>query len=157
MAKFAVLSSDIEISGAIWSESEAWVDSIDRSELGAFAVPRVGLVAINATEQSHTDAPYGVALATYSKINDAFASAGITRHENHLYAAEMLYWRGSLDDKEYRVAYGGALERLAELHIIATRPVSMHPYFAVGIWDTGFIERCISDGIDPALASEVRL
>ena len=37
-----------------------------------------------------------------------------------------------------------------------SHPAEMRPYFRLGIWDIGFIEQCISDGVDAALAVSLR-
>ena len=144
--------------------SERFVTGLDRSRLGDFVVPMDALLAmdifyrtsVHVWAASYPEAYEAMSIANQvasRKANDACYSAAVEWRD---VVAELLFWWDTADDSPgihnaIRESVSVGLDRL---NTITSHP-EMHGYFAAGIWDVPFIERCRADGVDSDLASTV--
>lgn len=145
------------------SVSKAFVKGLDRSVLGAFAVDSEPLFLCDVKERWKVvkdrltaDGTLPLDDGNYRWSADALAEYGASYEEIYHLFAELYYWWGISDDPELVAAVSGEegkkfTDGIARLATIAAHP-EMHDFFYVGIWDTEFIERCITDGVDVDLA-----
>jgi len=136
----------------IMNEARSWVDSLDRTPLGDFAVTDAAL-AYAYGKQINDDPEL-----TWNDSEYALARSGIKPDEDVAALYEMSFWllRNephnhiiNLDDVRRAISDWDRLSRVA----LAFVHQHAHPYFAVGVWDVSLIDQCIADGIDPELAA----
>ena len=139
--------------------SYAFVNRLDRSPLGRFAVPQKLLLAVDRHERISTLASggfsvEGITVAQSSdRVQDASRESGVPHSDG---VVELMYWWSVSDEpmwaaKSKRALFSWVEKPMAWLGIVADNP-EMHPYFAVGLLDYGFVQKCIADGIDVEIA-----
>ena len=142
-------------------QSRKLIGAIDRSRLGSFAVPLDALIAGETRERILEDTP------DYGRYFEAMHHESIARLDKTLVDSgtdedsvrvEVLFWWGIYDKSLLRYS-GRALRRDTENAVLRLVDIyenpDMHDYFAAGIWDIPFIERCMSDGIDHEIAGSI--
>jgi len=143
------------------AESKRYVDALDRTGLGVFATPIPLLAAADVFYRMALlpSARSAITLRNewYERLRGAFVRSCRKQSDMDDATAEMVFWWGLTDDplwEQRKICTDNVAvsERLTTLISIHAHP-DMHDYFAAGIWDVDFIERCISDGIDPEMAA----
>lgn len=143
------------------AESRAYVEGLDRTPLGRFAVHPEALIAVDAFERiMDANTPANGMDALYQPAMDN-ATIHCIRHSTNpddVRPEMYFWWRSTGDDlwrkKEYSFAVFVYQYRMDRLQAAHSHP-EMHDYFAAGIWDVDFIRQCIADGIDAELASSM--
>ena len=143
--------------------SRRFIGGLDRSPLGRFAVPRDVLTEVDTEQRTRALRARGEMVKGYSAFYAfQYAEDFAEKRGVDYYAAEseLEFWWHYVGEPllespiqprdEYR-------DSLSRLYIIAESPVEMHDYFEAGLWDTDFIARCISDGIDAELAKSISM
>ena len=138
------------------AKSDIWVKSIDRSRLGVLATPPNILAlghAIHRTSKNRSR--YRVKeLLEYMLTTETGQSVfGSPEFDNEL-SAEVWFWnKPGKRTPRFRLK-APLLPAVVRLETIAANP-EMHDYFAAGIWDIEFINRCLAEGIDASIAVEM--
>ena len=149
------------------STARVFIDGLDRSRLGRFAVDEKALYLLHLAEL------YKIRLNEITKDYDHdFESVLVrtrkesTRAETVLHdyvqpddrtgvAEELSLWWKLSGDEVLTDRFVRGMNRMRSherLSVIAENPVEMHDYFAAGVWDIPLITRCIADGIDADMA-----
>ena len=153
--------------------SERYVAGLDRTPLGRFAVPADVLTAMDELQRLPLYRGYvkNMDMVLTGRLSDSilmrdadfyplFHRVDILCKESgtDYYTArtELLFWwlmsfEGEVGREGTRELLRDTGAELIKLNAVYTNP-SMHDYFAVGIWDTDFIGRCMTDGVDASLA-----
>ena len=142
--------------------STAFVDGLDRTVLGRFAVPRDVLISTDMFLRV-TSSPVlrNLFLNARDVRRDSFSgdeARRLSMHHGLMFSAsqhEALFWWRAVPDPLWsdQITYGSKLitNSLDTLSAIVSHP-DMHDYFAAGLWDVDFIERCILGDMDTELA-----
>ena len=149
-------------------ECNSWLDGLDRSKLGTFAVSRASLTFFYM-------ASYSEALGK-ERLNEAIVSIGTPEHsvlirgilkwEVSTSRAEALFWferdsslllnaivnRTKANASRQHSTVISDIERVRNIYTAQYA----HPYFRMGVWDMGFIDSCIAEDIDPEMAATMR-
>ena len=148
------------------ARARAFIDGLDRSVLGRFAVDEQGLyllhlgelyrfIAVALFSQNNRRREYD---AVWEKIteNEKAIREIVTDYTNRtVFLDELYFWWHSSDNGllQGNSERGYApIERNAWMELLSTSPVARHEYFAVGLRDIDFIDRCIAVGVDPEMA-----
>ena len=162
-----------------YARSDAFIDSLDRGVLGRFAVDREALSIHNRINYNQFLVSYGTIIEGNS--GELYTATGMQLLERLKFASgatgksipvlrkdvyyELMYWWSQSDNKSMRHEADDE-PKVADMHVTRKRMNQLamvaicpnyHDYFAVGIWDLGYIERCYNDGIDPVIALELRV
>ena len=142
--------------------SAAYTSRLDRSELG--------YMAVDAEALALCDVMFRMNNALHNAYGTGFYNSELIAADNALEArcafigvnsmtirTEMFYWwkKDGFPVETYNGYNAEIINRLKVLDVIAANP-DKHEYFAAGIWDVDLIERFIADGVDPAIALELR-
>jgi len=138
-------------------DSRRFVDALDRTPLGRFAVRHDVLVAADYTQrvQAHLDAAGGNA-SFYDNDNTLMRLCLDTGTDVLDALAEVFFWWGEHEPSllamlDMRIDFS---DRLRRLSLVSSHP-EMHGYFEAGIWDLDFIGECLTNDVDPELASSL--
>lgn len=141
--------------------SNDFMDSIDRSILGRFAIPDTELLRLLDMVQRSNIIGRLESVSYDYLIDGLYARLSQFNLEREDVRDELFFWWKNGDDevlKEYvnkrranDPSYQGLSERLNQFDAISTHQ-DKHDYFEAGVWDIALIERCIADDIDPSLA-----
>lgn len=147
-------------------KSKHFITSLDRSVLGVFANDETTLILLDALYRNaamHGGVPTIPMYSPYYAIQNELVSR-IALDDIWRFDAELLYWwqknivMNMLEyyPKHYRGDTPDEVtEHLRELHIVSESPVEMQPYFVAGLWDVPFIQKCLNEDIEPALALSI--
>ena len=151
----------------LYAQANEFIDALDRSELGIFAVPVGALVLAEVSRRAAELEEAGVSFEyNFGGSARIRMAVGLRRERfNQIDVwAELYYWRNRLGldvpelplrtqrDRRDNLA---AVERLAVLDMVVRHPVEMHEYFELDIWDTDYISQCLSYGVDAAVANSM--
>jgi len=153
-----------------------FIGSLDRSVLGSFAVDGEALYLSHLVHRyllvaDDLSTSISVGDMSYGLYDDRASALKLAQETEDLYnatfplpyreaaATELFYWWSISGDDELVEAesHYGDYQAHNRLALIASSTPLVHSYFAVGIWDTAFIERCTADGVDPELAASMNL
>jgi len=153
----------------IHAASREFIDNLDRSSMKGLVCNIDALylcdVSYRITRELKTipiadrsDADNAIYSDSYIALTVALTYSIMTDHDVR---SELLFWwTVSGDDALSEFAWSSPESDLyiTDIHqrYHYSHPAEMRPYFRLGIWDVGFIEQCISDDIDPALAVSMR-
>jgi len=161
-----------EIEVLMEESSSRWLGAVDRTELGFFALPLDVLLSFDALlkvlyddskKQEAQPERGSAANENLGRLNMTAtlisARAGVFTKASDPFdprMVELRYWWEKTTGQEY---YGvrvpeqesGSRKRMERIHLVAAN-TEMHPYFELGIWDVRFIEKCLTDGVDPEIA-----
>ena len=149
--------------------STKFVGSLDRSSLGSFAVDEYMLYLADVIQRSLQVLWNAIDNTTSLKTDHAVKTIELQELVGNrgtllakVYAELFLWWK--LSGNEKSIAYvkryfadghnGYMLAQMDVLNTVFLHP-KKHDYFVAGVWDVEFIERCISENIDPSIASEM--
>ena len=149
---------------ALMEGSRKLVGEIDRSALGSFALPFEVLAIRHASSVLGDRGTFGdktdlLQNILANRLTQACKTAGV----DSSYAAfgkartELRYWAQSNNGipEDWADRYSVLdVEDEKKLHLVADNP-AMLPYFESGIWDVDFIEDCLADNIDAAMAVSI--
>jgi len=143
------------------SDSNSFIDSLDRSILGRFAVPRDVLSEAERAQRSGALAVLpGIASvggAPWWEQMTALRYLGVDGYKAVF--AEVAYWWSVSDElllTDGVMEKGWTFDIVERLRLVVAHP-HMHDYFDNGIWDIVLIERCIADGVDAELALSTKM
>jgi len=165
---------DAKHSGAIVMRAQHFIDTLDRSALGVFAVDAEALYLMQVSE--HAGEVYAEIEARSNFDDKSVEEMKADVKETYRIflllseSSEKLHREFAYDDVESELYFwwnlSGApdlVERAAmsridmkahdRLSLIAKSPKELHAYFAEDIWDVELIERLIADGVDASMAS----
>ena len=151
--------SAVEELMALEAKSNDFVNGLDRSRLGRFAVPIEALLMIDTLERIDksivSESPEGKEF--YGERHDRtkyFYSDSKPKMQEIL--SELFFWWKMHNDPLWAIIPEWDLnlneESLRLLELYYTHP-DMHDFFDAGIWDISFIARCIADGVDVEMAT----
>ena len=144
--------------------SRKLVGEIDRSALGSFALPFEVLAIRHASNVLGDRREYGEKADVLQdilakRLTQACKTAGVDSSYAVFGKArtELRYWAqlngGVHEDWADRYSVLDPQDE-KKLHLVADNP-AMLPYFESGIWDVDFIEDCLTDNIDAAMAVSI--
>jgi len=149
------------VAKVIISASDDWVASIDRSALGSFRVPANILAAADSVMLTGTHPVNATVNAILQEFfMHRFASENLEYNSGYeaITEAELWFWQNRTKGYAYRQRSdlkNEVKKNLDQLEFITSYP-TMLGFFEAGIWDIGFIENCIAEGIEPSLATSVQ-
>ena len=170
---YRVLDNVVLDADAIIGKSRDWVDSLDRSFLGSFAVDTELLAVMHAVytvkaadwKRGSTDTNPAVNHEIVTRMNDRVAEATRKSHSDGVQdrgavaraaTAELFFWwsQASVNGAYMKMISPYPDGRKELLLSLAGNPARL-PFYEVGLRDERFIDTCIAEGIDAAMAGEV--
>ena len=152
----------------IRSSARSFIDSLDRSVLGRFAVDEQALYLLHLAElyntkldelqrQGYDHTPDMTLFQNWRSDTHRALSDLVAHDDRDAVAVELDFWwiRSDYENASASSFWGLSSQERERLLLISESPEEMHGYFAAGIWDVPFIERCRADGVDSDLASTV--
>ena len=155
------------------AEGERWVSSLDRSALGFFALEGSILAAAHALETTLMATALGSTSSDNDRESDSDVMQSALDEVTRRLAGysfpykvsdmltpvrgEVFFWlERNGENSVYMETPNYALIRATTefLRMVADNP-DEQPYYAAGISDRAFICRCIADGVDASIASEI--
>ena len=149
------LCLSISDSGCVMERAADIIAGIDRTPLGRFAVDDESfyksvvkhLRSIESLDDKNEDG---------TSDDDDFDFIPLADAGGGFYANVEVAFLMKTDKLSYLSFDDRWRERFELLRLASSHPSRFHDYLAVGIRDTGYIEKCLVDGVDAELASSVR-
>ena len=131
-----------------------FVNSLDRSVLGSFASDKDALILELIVQLNGDTTSRAITELVSSNIELSMSNKGAR--------AEMFFWLLRSGDKDliYQARKAAVFDDSAAVQasrrfdVIADNP-DMLVFFERGIWDTDFIRKCLDEGIDSQIASDL--
>jgi len=137
---------------AMRAVSDTYVASLDRTSLRAFAFPLEILSAFDTLQRAAMLKDYSIKSMARERVSELLDEHGYALGMANV---ELLFWWRETSEPFWELRSKSLdsyfISRIDHYGLINAHP-EMHEYFAVDLWGTAFIERCISDGIDAELA-----
>jgi len=135
-------------------EAAEYANGLDRASLGRFVVSFDDFVTVVASH--HVDLLEVEQRDSIDFKNRDARRAALHEVKNQATALSELFWWQRIAGGEewaYREEYVDewTADIFSQWESVVAHP-EMHDYFAVDIWDTALIARCIAEDIDPAMA-----
>ena len=157
----------------IQTRVRAFIDGLDRSVIGRFAVDEHALYLAlvselrrKKVEKMETDgwAEYSSSLKSakrqFEESKRELRDVVTTEQFSTLVYTELIFWGQRSDEADLKEILLWGVSWSAEhdelLTEVSAHPVEMHPFFEAGIWDVPFIETCIADGVDVAISASIK-